>query len=65
MVAGSDRDEIMVKLKPAVREKRCSACGGMGVVKIEQPGVPGRRIYLPQCGECGGKGRITTDDGTV
>jgi DnaJ-class molecular chaperone len=52
----------MIKLKRAIREKRCSTCGGMGVVKVEQPAVPGRRIYPPQCGECGGKGRIATDD---
>jgi hypothetical protein len=57
----SGKDGIMIKLKPAIKQERCLVCGGTGITKVEQPAVPGRRIYPPQCKECGGKGRITTD----
>jgi DnaJ-class molecular chaperone len=55
----------MIKLKSAIKEKHCSACGGMGVAKTKQSAAPGRRIYAPQCEECGGKGRITADGGSA
>ncbi len=51
----------MVKMKPAIKQERCLVCGGTGIVKVEQPSVPGRRIYAPRCKECDGKGRIATN----
>jgi DnaJ-class molecular chaperone len=52
----------MIKLKTTIKEERCSACGGTGVAKVQQPAALGRRIYPPHCKECGGKRRIGTDD---
>jgi DnaJ-class molecular chaperone len=49
----------MIKLKSTIKEERCSACGGTGVAKVQQPAALGRRIYPTHCEECGGKGRIT------
>ncbi len=39
-------------------EELCSACGGTGVAKVRQQPKPGRRVYPPKCGKCGGRGRI-------
>jgi DnaJ-class molecular chaperone len=42
----------------AAGEELCSACGGTGVTKVRQAAKPGRRVYPPKCGKCGGRGRI-------
>jgi DnaJ-class molecular chaperone len=42
----------------AAAEELCSACGGTGLVKVKQQAKPGKRVYPPKCGKCGGRGRI-------
>jgi len=44
--------------KVAPGEELCPACGGTGLAKVKQAIKPGRRVYPPKCGKCGGKGRV-------
>ena len=56
ILKGSGRS--MVKKKAASLEVKCEACNGTGFPPVTRPARPGRRIYLPPCTVCGGKGRI-------
>jgi DnaJ-class molecular chaperone len=57
------KSQLRMKTRVAnPNEKRCPACDGTGVTAATQPVQPGRRIYRPPCGECGGKGRIPKAD---
>jgi DnaJ-class molecular chaperone len=47
----------MKPIKSNPNEEKCPACNGTGSPPFKQP-VPGRRIYLPPCKTCGGKGRL-------
>jgi DnaJ-class molecular chaperone len=48
----------MKKSREVVSETICPACNGIGVPKVKQPAVPGRKIYPAACTQCLGKGRI-------
>ena len=50
-----------LKSKAALAEVKCSACDGTGHPAAAQPAKPGRRIFLPACKRCLGKGRVTPD----
>ena len=52
-------------MRGATKEKHCPACGGTGVTKVNQPVAPGHRVFAPRCEECGGKGRITTNNASA
>jgi DnaJ-class molecular chaperone len=43
-------------------EIKCEACDGAGVQVVKQPSQSGKRIYLPLCKLCGGKGRVEIRD---
>jgi DnaJ-class molecular chaperone len=50
---------MAVRRRLAVGEELCPTCAGTGLAKVRQAAKPGRRVYPPKCGKCGGKGRIT------
>lgn len=46
----------MLSTKPT--ERKCPTCNGTGFPPVKQPAEPGRKIYLPRCERCGGKGWV-------
>ncbi len=46
-------------MTPKINEHTCPGCSGTGFASVMQPGEPDRKIYLPKCEPCKGKGKIT------
>ena len=51
-----------LKAADALQEIKCPACDGTGFPKVKQAVEPGRRIFPAPCKECGGKGRVASQD---